>query len=294
MADQLTTNPNAPRDWAGDIVPGALLYAYASGTTTPLTVYADAAATIPHPSPIEADGNGVFPQIFYTGAVKIIVTDPDGVALPGFPLDPAPRSVVDTSGANTISFLATPAIPATNVQAAIERVQANYETELGTGVGFLTRGSAPGSLRTRILSGDGTSISIADGNGDAASPVFSSVKASEAEAIAGTDANKSMTPLRVAQAFTTSRILSALAASAVGAVGTYAFLARNLDASSLAPGSVVAGSSLVYSSVIAVTAYTYNTAVDGSGSAPSGTWRLMGEFALSSDATKVSLWLRVA
>lgn len=122
MADQITANPNAPRDWAGDIVPGALLYTYATGTTTPVTVYQDVAATIPHPNPIAADGNGVFPQMFYTGVVKCVVTDPGGVVLPGFPLDPMPRSVVGTSGASVISFLPTPEIPETNVQDAIEHV----------------------------------------------------------------------------------------------------------------------------------------------------------------------------
>jgi len=94
---------------------------------------------------------------------------------------------------------------------------------------------------------------------------------------------------------TTTQVLNATAGASLGAVGTYAFLVRNSSASSLAAGSTVAGSSLVYGSVISVNSYNYNTAVDGaSTTSPSGTWRLMGEFAASSDATKASLWLRIS
>ena len=130
MADQITANPSAARDWAGDIVPGAKLWTYQTGTTSPVTVYQDTAGTSPHTNPVLADANGVWPQMFYTGALKVIGTDPDGVTLPGYPLDPAPRSLVGTSGAATISFTPTGSIPETNVQNAIERVQANQSTAL--------------------------------------------------------------------------------------------------------------------------------------------------------------------
>ena len=199
MADQITTNPNAARDWAGDIVPGARLLPYATGTTTPVTVFQDSAGTIPHPTPILADDQGIFPQIFFTGAIKIIATDPDGVVLPGYPLDPAPRSIVGTSGASTISFLPTVAIPETDVQAAIERVQTNIGVRLGTGIGFLTRGTGVANLRTRIISGDGTSVAVADGDGDDSFPVIATIKASQSEAEAGANANATMTPLRTEQ-----------------------------------------------------------------------------------------------
>jgi hypothetical protein len=199
MADQITTNPNAARDWAGDIVPGALLHTYVTGTTTPLTVFRDVDATIPHPNPIEADGNGVFPQIFFTGIVKGIVTDPDGVVLPGFPMDPLPRSVVGTSGASTISFLPTADIPVGDVQAAVERVQANLAETAGTGNGFLAR-NADGDGVRRTLTGTADQITITNPAGIAGNPTFAAVVPSEAEAQAGTDATKLMTSLRTRQA----------------------------------------------------------------------------------------------
>lgn len=68
-----------------------------------------------------------------------------------------------------------------------------------SGVGFFTR-ATDGTIRTRIISADGTSISVANGNGDASFPTISAVIASEAEARAGADTTKSMPALRVAQA----------------------------------------------------------------------------------------------
>jgi hypothetical protein len=94
---------------------------------------------------------------------------------------------------------------------------------------------------------------------------------------------------------TTTQVLNATAGASVGAVGTYAFLVRNSDTSSLAPGSTVAGSSLVYGSVTAQNAFIYNTALDGtSATSPSGTWRLMGDFTINSNPSTGSLWLRIS
>lgn len=136
MADQITATPSRALDWAGDIVPGALLHTYLTGTTTPVTVFQDSAGTIPHLNPIEADDDGIFPQFFYSGTLKLIATDPDGVVLPGYPLDPAPRTLVGTSGAAAVTFSPTAEIPVTDVQEAIERVQDNQATALAdAGVG---------------------------------------------------------------------------------------------------------------------------------------------------------------
>jgi hypothetical protein len=219
MADQITANPNAARDWAGDIVPGALLYTYATGTTTLLTVYQDVDATIPHPNPIEADSNGVFPQIFFTGIVKGVATDPDGVVLPGFPMDPLPRSVVGTSGASTISFLPTADIPVANVQEAIEQVQANITQSVGeTGAGFLAI-NADGIGVRRTLTGTANQLTITNPQGIAGNPVVAAVVPSQEEAQAGTDATKLMTAQRTAQAIT-AQIKPAINAS--GAAPIYA------------------------------------------------------------------------
>lgn len=130
MADLILFQQSRPTDWAGDFVPGALATFYASGTTTPLTVYRDQAGLIPHSQPIEADGEGVFPAVFAFSAAKAVITDPDGVELPGSPIDPCVKSATSASGASQIGFEPTAEIPEGNVQDAIERVQANLTDTL--------------------------------------------------------------------------------------------------------------------------------------------------------------------
>src|SRR5690606_24484096 len=75
---------------------------------------------------------GLFPMIFdlAAGDARVVVTTPEGAMLPGYPLDPAPRSSVGDAGARGIVFAATDDIPVTNVQDAIEQVQANIVAPL--------------------------------------------------------------------------------------------------------------------------------------------------------------------
>jgi hypothetical protein len=113
---------------------------YDMGTLTPRTVYADVSLETPHPVPLVADENGVFPPIFTGGgsAIKVDMTDPaTGLSLPGYPMEPAFVTNI-TSGAANITFSPTPEIPANNVQAAIEAVQANLDnvSALAAALGF--------------------------------------------------------------------------------------------------------------------------------------------------------------
>jgi len=196
MADLLTPNPNRPLDWAGDVVPGAKATFYASGTTTPLTVYQDAAGTIPHAQPILANGNGAFPAVYCNAAAKAIITTPDNEVLPGFPLDPVPRNLTDVSGASLIPFAATSEIPATNVQAAIEQVQEDLAAGIGSGQGIVVMNAGGGGIR-RTITGSAL-LTVANGNGVAGNPTLTPVTATEAEAQAGA-VEKLMTALRVEQ-----------------------------------------------------------------------------------------------
>lgn len=137
MSDIVAFSPVRAIDKNGKQVSGALATFFASGTTAPVTVYSDVNETVPHPSPLVADSRGVFPPVYRGGtALRVVVTDPDGVTLPGFPVDPAITVSALGSGASEISFNATGDIPETNVQAAIERVQANLvEPLLAGGIG---------------------------------------------------------------------------------------------------------------------------------------------------------------
>lgn len=63
-------------DGTGVPIPGAKLFFYLTGTSTPQNTYSDAALTVPNPNPVVANGAGVFPNIFLSGAVyKVVLTD---------------------------------------------------------------------------------------------------------------------------------------------------------------------------------------------------------------------------
>lgn len=63
---------------------GALAFFYQGGTTTPITVYRDNDLTIPHPNPVETDGFGTFPTVFFDEDdlfYRIRVTTAQGVLI---------------------------------------------------------------------------------------------------------------------------------------------------------------------------------------------------------------------
>lgn len=128
MSGALYFQQNRVTDTNDDPVSGAKAYFFDTGTSTPQTVYADAALTTPHPVPLVADSSGVFPAVFAVGTpqVKVDITDADDVQLPGYPIDPA---VLQSAQANAseVSFTPTARISSTNVQDAIEEVDGNLE-----------------------------------------------------------------------------------------------------------------------------------------------------------------------
>lgn len=144
MATLISFNPNRAVDLNSFAVPGALALFYDSGTSRPRIVYSDPECTLPHPSPLAADGAGVFPAIYDTGDgdVKVEVTTAEGVMLAGYPMDPVRVVNTGLTGASAIQFSPTENIPETNVQDAIERVQENMiQPLLDYGLGVT--GNAP-------------------------------------------------------------------------------------------------------------------------------------------------------
>lgn len=125
MAELILFTPNRVFDINGDPVSGALAYFYAAGTTDPLEVYQDASMSIPHASPVQANGMGVFPLVYANAEASVTVTDAAGVVLSGYPMELAASVPAGDSAASGVSFAPTAEIPETDVQAAIERVQAN-------------------------------------------------------------------------------------------------------------------------------------------------------------------------
>jgi microcystin-dependent protein len=67
---------------AGDPATGALAYFFDSGTSTPRAVYEDAALSVAHEHPVEADGNGRWPAIYLPyGDYKYILKTSGGTTL---------------------------------------------------------------------------------------------------------------------------------------------------------------------------------------------------------------------
>lgn len=121
MSEQLLYTPMRALDANGEPVPNARAYFYTSQTTDLIVGYSNTSLTSPHPSPLLADGNGVFAPVYFAAGtlVKVIVQDADGVELPGFPLDPAQNFPTGSETAASIGYAATDNNSASNVQQAI-------------------------------------------------------------------------------------------------------------------------------------------------------------------------------
>lgn len=79
--------------------------------------------------------------------------------------------------------------------------------------------------------------------------------------------------------------LASVAASSIGAVGTYAMCVNISGVTVLANGTI-AGSSLYYSNAYGGNWYCY------AGVSPPGSWRCMGYSRLNGTADRISIWLR--
>lgn len=134
MSDLIDVSP--PGQLANDTLAGARAFFFNAGTTTLRTVYADEAEEVPHPSPLLADADGLFPQAFVSGGpVKVVVQDSTGATL--YTMDPAIKVASAGQGASSVSFAPTLALPFTDVQAAIEGAAASAAagfTPFGLGV----------------------------------------------------------------------------------------------------------------------------------------------------------------
>ena len=142
MADQIRFTPVQVFDANGDPAAGAKAYFYQTGTTTPLTTYADEGLTTPHPNPLVADAQGVFAAVFISGGgdAKVDVTDAADVRLNGYPIDPATLHSGGKSAA-TISFSATAENPNINVQDAIDAVSYPWTTASTAGAALTAIGA---------------------------------------------------------------------------------------------------------------------------------------------------------
>jgi hypothetical protein len=128
MAELIRYLPERALTIAGALRSGAGFTAefFLSGTTTPVTVYQDDDLAVPHPSPVVADANGVFPAVFTSGVnlIKAVVKTGSGVTFAT--IDPCPRTSLESGSAGSITFAPTDDVLATNVQDAIEEVSGYF------------------------------------------------------------------------------------------------------------------------------------------------------------------------
>lgn len=68
-------------------LPGALLYFYENGTSTPKVVYQNIELTTPHTHPVVAGPAGIFAPIFLDGTYRVELKSSAGITQTGWPVD---------------------------------------------------------------------------------------------------------------------------------------------------------------------------------------------------------------
>ena len=68
-------------DSNGDPVAGGKLFFYETGTSTPATTYSDQGETSANANPVILDADGRMPDVFYSGQLKITLTDANDVVI---------------------------------------------------------------------------------------------------------------------------------------------------------------------------------------------------------------------
>lgn len=108
---------------AGRVAPGAKVYFYETGTTTPVTVYSDAAMLTPHATPVVADAYGAVPDIYFNPDSEIRVRVLTSANVEIFDIDPFnPDPYSQSDGALRLGFIqAGTGAVAETVQAALRR-----------------------------------------------------------------------------------------------------------------------------------------------------------------------------
>ena len=115
---ELYTNPARATDTANAPLPGAKLYFYTTGTTTPVDVYEGSDLATPLSNPVEANSAGLLPAIYLDPAItyRAVLKDSTG-ATTVYDIDP----VGNGSTAGDISFSTSGSYPASTLGSQLKR-----------------------------------------------------------------------------------------------------------------------------------------------------------------------------
>jgi hypothetical protein len=186
MTVTVTLPKQIPLSTTGSLMAGAKLYSYLTATSTPQDLYSDYALTTPLSNPVVADGNGVFPVMFYgtTNRYRLDLKTAADVSLSGYPIDNmGPDTAVSLGAAKTSSanvFTADQKISEAEVRWLFDETDAGadkrlWDIDIQAGVFKLrTRTDADGSGKDILTVTRGTTTavgSIAIGNATDLAPV---------------------------------------------------------------------------------------------------------------------------
>jgi hypothetical protein len=113
--------PQQPLSAAGRVLPGAKLYSYLTGTSTPSSLYTTSALSVAHANPLIADAGGRFSTAYMDPSIvyKITVTDSTDVLL--YTIDPANDQILSRAIIGSVLY------PQTAGESGLTIVNAYYE-----------------------------------------------------------------------------------------------------------------------------------------------------------------------
>lgn len=136
-----------PVNGSGTPYPGALLYFYTAGTTTPLGTYSDLNLSVPNANPVVADANGLFGQIFLgSGTYDVVLKTSAGATIwTAEDVAAAAVSAATTTVAGVVE-LATTAEALTGSSSSLGMTPATVAAAIQQGFSYGTTGGSANAI----------------------------------------------------------------------------------------------------------------------------------------------------